>query len=285
MYLHDLTVILYFHSILPHIVFLHPQPLFDKLSELISISFADVVDYFEDEGLELPPDAHDLIKNKGMFKRDLLECLSDGFRRNEYTADDLLQLLDSLFIIGYLEKQKCYFIPCVLPTCDDLSEIKQSYMMQLDPLILTWNLEPVPQGVFPALIIHLLQRDQFPVFEVTAVQQYRNAFNYLVIIWEVQYYSSTPLYWLEVYYTNHVSAIGRCCSIRSAIDEGISKVTDKFCYDSPSPIKCFFCSHPHYDNPHVCKLSVDMVLLTCHLDGRIVHEVNKSRQRPWLETS
>ena len=39
MFYHDLTIFLYFPDVLPNVVFLHPQPLFNKLSELISIFF------------------------------------------------------------------------------------------------------------------------------------------------------------------------------------------------------------------------------------------------------
>ena len=38
-YFHSLTVYLYFHSILPFVVFLNPQPLFDRLSEIMAVSF------------------------------------------------------------------------------------------------------------------------------------------------------------------------------------------------------------------------------------------------------
>ena len=81
---HDLTIFLYFHKVLPNIVFLHPQPLFDKLSELISTSFADAVDHLEEEcDINLPPGAHKQLKNEGTFEKRLLElCLSQGFLLN-----------------------------------------------------------------------------------------------------------------------------------------------------------------------------------------------------------
>ena len=47
MYHHDLTIFLYFPAVLPDVVFLHPQPLFNKLSEVVSISFADAVTQLE----------------------------------------------------------------------------------------------------------------------------------------------------------------------------------------------------------------------------------------------
>ena len=47
MYYHNLTVFLYFPKVLPNMVFLHPQPLFDTLSELISTSLVDSVDHLK----------------------------------------------------------------------------------------------------------------------------------------------------------------------------------------------------------------------------------------------
>ena len=44
MYYHDLTIFLYFPDILPDIIFLHLQPLFDQLFELINISFINKVE-------------------------------------------------------------------------------------------------------------------------------------------------------------------------------------------------------------------------------------------------
>ena len=63
MYYHDLTIFLYFPKILPNIAFLYPQPLFERLSDLISISFADTVDRLEEGGISLyNPAAHKELK-------------------------------------------------------------------------------------------------------------------------------------------------------------------------------------------------------------------------------
>ena len=59
MYYHDLTVFLYFPKVLPNVVFLHTQPLFNKLSELINISLADADDHLRKMNIILPTDAHD----------------------------------------------------------------------------------------------------------------------------------------------------------------------------------------------------------------------------------
>ena len=73
MYFHDLTIFFYF-DILPSVVFLHAQPLFDLLSDIISISFADDVDSLFDKGISILDDDHEELKNNGIFKEGLLTC-------------------------------------------------------------------------------------------------------------------------------------------------------------------------------------------------------------------
>ena len=125
MYYHDLTIFLFFPQILHNVVFLHPQPLFDKLSDLISISFHDTVNHVDDKGISLPPGAYEELKYEGTFKEDLLTSpnsyLSQGFY-SEFTSQDFLKLMTSLFIIASLPEKGKYFLPTVLPTTTSFTE-------------------------------------------------------------------------------------------------------------------------------------------------------------------
>ena len=44
-YYHDLTIYLYFPGVLDNIVFLNPQPVLNKLTQLISISFSGIAEH------------------------------------------------------------------------------------------------------------------------------------------------------------------------------------------------------------------------------------------------
>ena len=60
---------MYFPKVLLNIVF-HPQPLFDRFSDLISISFADAVDQLEENSIYLHiPNAHEEQKKKEDLKK------------------------------------------------------------------------------------------------------------------------------------------------------------------------------------------------------------------------
>ena len=283
-YFHDLTVILYFHDVIPDLVFLHPQPLFKKLSELISVSFADGVQYLDDIGIDLPDDAHEMLKVEGQFTRDLLNSLSADFTA-DYTVAKFLKLMESLFIIGYLPKMKRYFIPCVLPTTED-SSLKEHYMNVLDPLVFTWDMKPIPQGLVPALVVQLLQQNlhnELPLFELHSQEQYHNAIQLLIcssLGGSVLLVDS--IYWLEVYCTSH----NNCHTIRQVIKYGIEEVVKKFQYDPIPPTECFLCTKQHDDKLHLCYLSDDKMSLTCRDVKRpLSSSIDKDRQSPWLKQS
>ena len=70
-YYHDLTIYLHFTDVLPNVVFINPQPLFNKLSKLISISFADGVDSLN-QSISITLGTHEKLKKKGIFSLDLL---------------------------------------------------------------------------------------------------------------------------------------------------------------------------------------------------------------------
>ena len=229
-YYHDLTIFHYFHKVLPNIVFLHPQLLFDKLSELISISFADAVDHLEDEGIFPPPGAHKQLKDEGIFERGLLEsCLSQGFSA-EFSIDDFLKLMEHLFIIASLPQPGKYFLPSVLPTGTLSESSKAIFTANTDPLILTWDMKPLPQSFFPALVVNLLSSQWSPKFDLKPpglIKRYRNAISLTCIDIEGAVQLVDAIYWLEIYYSGHPSW---CPVIRSAIYQGISLVAKKFKY-------------------------------------------------------
>ena len=88
--------------------------------------------------------------------RELLDCLSDGFTP-DFTADDFLKLMDDRFIIAPLPQKGKFFLPSVLSTTARLENIKGPFLQQLDSFVLTWDMKPIPQGLFPAFIVSLLK--------------------------------------------------------------------------------------------------------------------------------
>ena len=105
MYYHDLTIYLYFLGVLDNVVFLNPQPLLNKLTQLISISFSGTAQYLESQGIIVPDGADVNLKEKGIFSQNLLtkwSYLSQGFSDGIFSAEDFLKLMEHLFILSPL---------------------------------------------------------------------------------------------------------------------------------------------------------------------------------------
>ena len=284
MYYHDLTIFLYFHKVLPDVVFLHPQPLFNKLSELISISFADAVDHLEDEGIFPPPGAHTKMKTEGTFKRELLDSLEDGFSLI-FTADDFLKLMEDVFILVQMNDDE-YFFPIALPTTYDTESLRALYKGNVDPLVLTWDERPLPPGLFSALVINLLCRKHSPTFKLLQPSespkeffQYRNAIQLDCIGPGGAVLLIDATYWLEIYYSDKPK---KCLVIRTAIEEGIKLVTKKFHYKpiDSLPQERFHCTIHDKTYPiHLCRPDEDHTTVTCSTSSA---NIDQARQLPWL---
>ena len=291
MFYHDLTIFLYFPDVLPDVVFLHPQPLFNKLSELISISFADAVAYLEEMNIILPSNAHNQLKCEGIFMRELLDCLSEGFTP-DFTADDFLKLMDNRFIIAPLPEKGKFFLPSVLPTTSHLENIKGPFLKQLDSFALTWDMKPIPQGLFPALIVSLLKRHVSPQFDLhqpsqldeipEESMQFRNAIQLSCIGPGGSVLLVDSIYWLEIYYTGRSI---KCSSLKQAVLECIGDIIMKFQYKPVLSIPherflCLICPPPFN---HLCRPDEDKVIVTCCRDSRLTADINPSRQLPWIQ--
>ena len=287
MYYHDLTVFLYFPKILPNVVFLHPQPIFEILSDLISISFADTVECLEEECIYLyEPGVYEELKVQGTFDEKLLTSpnshLSQRFS-SDFTVNDFLKLMTSLFIFASLPEQGKYFIPTVLPTVDVTESMKAPFIKDVDPLILSWDMKPLPRGVFPALVVNLLHRKNQPKFQLK--RPLRSTPRCCNMITLQTHYCDVLLvdgiYWIAVYYSDPYK---RCTTIREVVHEGICEVTRTFQYMSnveylEEYFYCTLCSNETTE--HFCQLKKDKKTLVC-CENYTSKVIDRTRQQPWF---
>ena len=288
MYYHDITIFLYFPEILPNVVFLHPQPLFDALSNLISISFVDTVSDLHHEGTSLPPGAHDELKEEGTFKENLLTSpnphLSQGFN-HDFTPQDFLKLMTSLFIMASLPEKEKYFLPTVLPTTTCFIKYKSvphRFKQYTDPLILSWNMKPLPRGVFPALIVNLLSRNHSPKFDLIrpskSAPRYRNTITLYTDYGDILLVDG--INWMAIYSIDHFKG---CYALREAIRAGIHKVISNFRYMADLKyFEYFYCNICSYKcSEHFCIVNDDKKEVTC-IKSRKTMSLTESRQLLWF---
>ena len=287
MYYHDLTIFLYFPKILPNVVFLHPQPIFDRLSDLISISFADAVDCLEEECIDLyEPGVHEELKLQGTFEENLLTSpnshLSQGFS-SDFTVNDFLKLMTSLFIFASLPEQGKYFIPTVLPTADLKESMIVPFIKDVDPLILSWDMKPLPLGVFPALVVNLLHRKHHLRFQLKRPLRFTPRYRNVITIHtnNGDLLLVDGIYWIAVYYSDPYK---RCSAIREVVYAAIGEVIHKFQYmssveDLEEYFYCTICSNKSTE--HFCQLKKDKKILVC-CESFTSNVIDNTRQQPWF---
>ena len=162
-YFHDLTICLYFHEVLPDVVFLSPECLFNKLSEIIAVSLGEHTSRF-------PGDVVNRLVFEGIFDVSLFDNLPSGFSEDLFKVEDFLKLMQHLLVITPLSDGEGFFIPCVLPTLDDPTDGLP--LAKVEPIILKWE-DAVPSGLLPSLAMALCQSE---ITKITAgnQEQFRN---------------------------------------------------------------------------------------------------------------
>ena len=165
-YLHSVTIILYYPKVLPNVIFVDPQPILDILSRLIAITYVDQAQLRLFANL-LP--SLDDIKNlitSGCFKEELLHIVGKSvFVHDQFEPHDMIKLLLNLRIIVEVKSRKegDYFLPCALPSYD----IFTPPSTEIKPLLVVWKNDdeilPVPQGMFPLIVVYLLNQEAYKV--------------------------------------------------------------------------------------------------------------------------
>uniref|UniRef100_A0A1X7T6G9 Caspase family p20 domain-containing protein n=1 Tax=Amphimedon queenslandica TaxID=400682 RepID=A0A1X7T6G9_AMPQE len=172
-YLHDVTIILYYHEVLPNIIFVDPKPILDTFSHLIAITYVD------HDKLNLianpspsPEERHSLI-NFGLFKESLLAIIGEKIFNEDFQPSHMITLLLHLHIIAKVEKREDYFFPCALPSHGLLNDPPT----EIRPLLIAWEIDEttlaIPQGLFPLTIVHLLEQKDVVDFCPEGNEYYR----------------------------------------------------------------------------------------------------------------
>ena len=189
-YLHEVTIIFYYPEVLP-IIFVDPQPILNILSNLLALTYVEprhrnkiavnVTDYEVKN-----------LANNGIFKVDLVEKLA--LKYSKFPKSDFIKLLLHLHIIAEIKEELYgrYFIPCALRYHDGPAP-----ETTVKPLLILWceaksrieseNTLPVPHGVFPLTVVHLINQDRLkfliyskPLSSTSKFLKHRDAMSFRV---------------------------------------------------------------------------------------------------------
>ena len=166
-YFHDVGLKLYYPEV-TGVIFIDPQPILEILSQLLALTYIN--DLNCRDLILIKPLCQTVTNNlkEGFFNEDIFDHLKSKtniFSQPQFQLPDLVELLLHLHIITKaVDNHKGrYFIPYALPSYDDLVTPKVEDT-DAKPLLIVWIEEkseqtlPVPQGIFPLTIIHLLNQ-------------------------------------------------------------------------------------------------------------------------------
>ena len=277
-YFHDLTVCLYFPDVLPDIVFLSPNRLFKKLTELASVTLTV-------DNSTFPHRISDPLRQQGIFTRAIFDLFPEGFKADVFTIDDFLKLMEHLLVICRLPDGVSYYMPSVLESIDNPIEDLEEAFFIVNPLCLSWK-ESVPVGVFPSLTQYLLGPTSDKFEPNTKAINYRNRVNlyfkttlHKVVMFELPHFigiahtappSESSLILSQVY--NGIHHIVRACNMKEEI-----------CH----PTQHYLCrieGCPNPSKPHLCRIIDDNNTLVCSLDYEKRMSIDKISHQSWKGT-
>ena len=279
-------VIHYYRHLLPNIVFVDPQILLNKISELVKHHYK----------LRHDPKPQTAIGghwrkfvHEGCITLELLRQFPEHYT-NFFTADDFLNIMKDRLIVSYLIGKDEYFMPCLLKTMES-QEIDQYRMTTSDvaPLAIHFSCKLVPHGVFCSLVAFLRSSQNsspwklFPHPENTTKPQCltRNCIKFqlpegapgsLTLIDAFSHF--------EAYInTQHGICVRLCPSLWQTLVEGIQKAAETLRYELV-PEQAFLCKHDN-TQPHLALPADPFDCWKCELHPDISGHL-KEEHKMWL---
>ena len=225
------------------LVVIHPQFLFDKVTDLI-------VDTFTFEKVGIPRMTK--FKQNGIFSLNEFEAISSR-SSTDIQPFPLAKLLERLRIAAPFQKdgERMYFFPCVL--AHTLEDEYQQLMLtgtSIPRLIVTFECRYCPKGLAGALIKYLManEMESYYTWKICTDKIFRNQVSFRVGPLDMMVLRITPTY-LEIICipgefperekTCPLTEI--CTEVRKAIEAGIKQVTSDINYVNAQHSLTFHC--------------------------------------------
>ena len=149
-HLANFGIIHYYPHLLPDVVFVDPQFILDKISEVVTFHYKLRHDQCSQTAIR--GERRKFI-NEACITLDLLKQFPEHYT-NFFTADEFLKLMKDRLIVTNLIGKDEYFMPCLLPTMEP-EEFDQHRASHVVPLAIHFSCQLVPHGVFCSLVAFL----------------------------------------------------------------------------------------------------------------------------------
>ena len=263
-YLDSMRLCIYYHKLLPHVIFTNPQFLIDCLSNIARVSF---IDDLMEIGIDLSHEDLKSLKTDGVFEKSLLDSLQLDFVPGLFSKEDLLSLMQHFLVISTIktaDKSPRYFVPVLLPAERLNEEQKALFARVADPLLFPFDKTVLQviiskillymsstfiyffyiQGLFLTLVVSLLSREEEPKFFIDSrSSEFPQQLRHAVKLYTEELFGSVFLCEnnesIEVYFTGHPR---HCNRLHKVICEALSVSANVLQYDEqkikPAFVRC-----------------------------------------------
>ena len=250
-------VIHYYWHLLPNVVFVDPQFLLDKISELVRYHYQ----------LRLKPDPNTAtggelrkFRNEGCITLGLLRKFQDHYT-NFFKENDFLKLMNDRLIVTRLIGKEEYFMPCLLQTMEP-EEVDRHRVTAsgVAPLAIHFSCGWVPHGVFCSLVAFLRSSENTSLWRLCVCPSNPTEPQCLTrncIKFQLPEDAPGSLTLIDAFshFEVHVKAqhdvcVCLCRSIRDTLFEGIQKAAETLKYSNLIPKQAFLCKHEN-TQPHL----------------------------------
>ena len=250
-------VIHYYRHLLPNIVFVDPQIILNKISELVKHHYK----------LRHDPEPQTIIggewrkfKNEGCITLELLRQFPEHYT-DFFTAADFLKLMKDRLIVTHLIGKDEYFMPCLLKTLEP-QEVEQHQASHVAPLAIHFSCQFVPHGVFCSLVAFLQSSQNSSPWRLSPCPEDRSAplcltRNCIKFQFPEGQPGSLTLIDTFTHFEVHVDTpyddtCDRFCpSIQQTLFKGIQKAAETLRYHQLVPKLAFLCTECENTQPHL----------------------------------
>ena len=285
-HLANFGVIHYYPRLLPDVVFVDPQFILEKISEVVKFHYK----------LRHGPHSHTAIP--GEWRKFISEaCITHKLLKEQFpehytdffTADDFLKLMKDRLIVTHLIGKDEYFMPCLLQTLEP-QEVDQYQVTApgVAPLAIHFSCKLVPHGVFCSLVAFLRSSQNpfpwnlFPHPEDPSEPQCltRNCIKFQLPEGDP---GSLTLIDAFSHFEVHVNArdtiyVRLCPSLWHTLVEGIQKAAETLKYSKLVPKPAFICTKCENTQPHLALPSNAFDYWKCELNPDVSDFLTKQHK-------
>ena len=276
-----LNMLFYFPDILPQLVFMEPQMLLDKVSELVEET------YHMRQSKAVPGDKL-RFRDYAQVTEKFLGEFKSHYEPPLFTPKELVTLLKGLLVFAEMSED-VYFMPCLLQVVD-WEVVEEHRVSGEKALALHFPKSGPLMGMFCSTVAYLMSPDNCHPCPWRVVQNEAGAPECLhrnVIEFSVSDYAGSVslvdhFTHFELHLHTHPKKAPQLWKLaHDAVFAGLKKAGETIGYTNNTPVPAIVCpAHPHPAKPHPATVDKDKVW-TCSKDSRKFGDVIED-SIPWM---